>query len=90
MLQHNLQTPSTVNTGNFKTTYNDGSSEHRKWCLQVYTYSIYYVQNSRGAHPHNQHIQQLPETLITAVESRRAQTDIWVLQLEMSFLRHQN
>ena len=37
-----------------------------------YTYCIYYVQNSRGTHPHNQHIQQLPETLITAVESRRA------------------
>jgi hypothetical protein len=66
---HNLQTPSTVNTGNFKTAYNDGSSELRK-CLQVYTYSTYYVQNSRGAHPHNQHIQQLPETLIRAGESR--------------------
>jgi hypothetical protein len=72
MLLHNLQTSSTVNTGNFKTTYNDGSAEHRKWCLQMYTYYSYYVQNSRDVHPHNQHIQQLSEAPITAVESRRA------------------
>jgi len=38
----------------------------------IHTYCSYYVQNSRGAHPHNQHIQQLPEELITAIESRRA------------------